>query len=152
MGADRDLNHLYPAFREKVVAVLADLKAYADKHMPGYAWIVVEGFRTAEYQHSLYEKGRTKPGSIVTNRDGVKKRSNHQSSLAVDIVPARGSSVDWEADAEHWSYLGHVARAHDLEWGGDWKKFVDKPHVEWPESDKPTYAAARKWQKENGLG
>lgn len=148
---DRDLNHLYPAFRERVERVLAEMAAYSAAHMPGHAWIVVEGFRTAEYQHSLYEKGRTKPGSIVTNRDGVKKRSNHQSSLAVDIAPVSGGNVRWGVDAEHWAYLGHVARSHGLEWGGDWKKFVDKPHVEWPESDKATYALARKWQKEVGL-
>ena len=148
---DRDLNHLYPRFREKVAAVLTDLKKYADKHMPGYTWIVVEGYRTAEYQRSLYAKGRTKPGSIVTNRDGVKKRSNHQSSLAVDIAPVSGGKVVWGVGVEHWAYLGHVARSHGLKWGGDWKKFVDKPHVEWPESDKATYALARKWQKEVGL-
>lgn len=133
--------------------MLKDLKAYTEAHMPGYSdWRVVEGFRTAKYQHSLYEQGRTKPGPIVTMRDGIIKKSNHQTSLAVDFVPFKSNGKpDWGVAIEHWAYLGHVARAHGLEWGGDWKKFLDKPHVEWPPSDKATYTAASKWQKANGL-
>lgn len=152
MPSDRDLNHLYGPFREKVLLVLADLEAYAQKHMQGYSWRIVEGFRTAKYQRSLYAQGRTRKGPIVTMRDGYKSRSNHQSSLAVDIVPFHGHDFDWDGKKEWWDYLGHVARAHGLVWGGDWHSFKDNPHIEWPESDKATYQAARVWQKEQGLG
>ena len=33
----------------------------------GIYLIITEGFRSKEYQDSLYAKGRTKPGKIVTN-------------------------------------------------------------------------------------
>src|ERR1051325_799225 len=119
MPSDRDPNHLYPPFREKVVKVLEELAKYAEKHMPGYQWKIVEGFRTAAYQNELYQKGRTKPGQIVTMRDGYKKRSNHQSSCAVDLVPFKGNTPTWSVPLEHWAYLGHCARAEGLTWGGD---------------------------------
>lgn len=151
MPSNRDLNALYPEFRAKVLLVLEDLRVYAAKNMTGYEWRVVEGFRTAAYQKSLYAQGRTRKGPIVTMRDGYKSKSNHQSSLAVDIVPFHGHDFDWDGKKEWWDYLGHCARAHGLEWGGDWKSFKDTPHVEWPESDKSTYQKAREWQKANGL-
>jgi hypothetical protein len=31
-----------------------------------------------------------------------------------------------------WAAIGASAEAHGLEWGGSWKKFLDKPHVQLP--------------------
>ena len=39
---------------------------------------ITDGGRTVAQQKALYAKGRTVPGSIVTNADGVKNKSNHQ--------------------------------------------------------------------------
>jgi hypothetical protein len=154
MPSDRNVNHLYAPFREKIDLVLADLQAYAERHMPGMEWRLIEGFRTAPYQNELYQKGRKTPPIGVKHRvtdcDGFKFRSNHQSSLAVDIIPFKGNSPVWNPDLQHWGYLGHVARNHGLEWGGDWRK-ADLPHIQWPDEDKTTYQAARGWQKTNGL-
>jgi peptidoglycan LD-endopeptidase CwlK len=154
--AHRDLDALHPPFRSKVEAVITDLGHYAERHMPGYRWVVAEGYRSVARQQWLYAQGRTRPGRIATHRDGVNSRSNHQSSIAVDFAPSKRNEkgrwvLDYSIDDAHWNYLGHLARKHGLVWGGDWKTFVDRPHVEWPESDKPAYAAARKWQKERGL-
>lgn len=143
--SDRNLEHLYPAFREKIDLVARDMALYAAKNMVGYKWVMVEGFRTAKYQFSLWKK-RPK----VTNCDGYVRKSNHQSSLAVDFAPFHGHEFDWTGKKEWWEYLGHCARKHGLAWGGDWKN-PDRPHIEWPPSDKKTYADARKWQKQVGL-
>lgn len=145
MGPDRNLNHLFPAFRAKIEALLEQLAAYASKHMPGYKWKLIEGFRTAEYQALLYARGRTKPGRIVTNCDGYRKRSNHQSGLAADLAPFKNGRPDWKCPIEHWEYLGHLARSHGLTWGGDWETLKDMPHVEWPRDDKTVLRDARKW-------
>lgn len=146
---DRDLNKLYPPFREIVEKIQADLDAYAKVHMIGCKWIVTEGFRTAKRQNDLFQQGRTKPGNIVTQKDGYKRISNHQTSLAVDFAPQYGSRIDW--NTPHWKYLGHLARKYGMTWGGDWKGFVDAPHIEWPTRDKTTYRKAREWQKRQGL-
>jgi peptidoglycan L-alanyl-D-glutamate endopeptidase CwlK len=151
MGADRDLTHLYPDFEAKVRRILEGMNAWSKVHFKDHSWIVVEGFRTAKYQHELWLKGRGKPGRIVTYKDGYEKRSNHQSSLAADIVPKRGWSVVWDPPKAAWDYLAHLARQEGLESGNDWKTFVDSAHVEWPTTDRNTYILARAWQKKRGL-
>lgn len=102
---------------------------------------VVQGVRTAEYQNSLYQQGRTKPGPKVTDKDGYKKKSNHQIKAdgyghAVDLYPY----VNGAADVNDKQNLLPVIAAHvmatakcmgvALEWGGNWKVLVDKPHFE----------------------
>jgi len=99
--------------------------------------IVTAGVRSVSEQQALYAQGRTRPGRIVTNVDGVIRRSNHQIKddgfgHAVDIafLDDRGKP-SWE---EHhpWELLGAMARQQGLVWGGDWKSIVDRPHVELP--------------------
>lgn len=149
--ADRLRSHLFPSFAGRVHLVLAEMDSYATKHMPEVLrWDVSEGFRTVARQQELFALGRSRPGKIVTQRDGVRRRSDHQSSLAADLNPFDSHGPIWTVDVAHWAYLGHVARAHGLEWGGDWK-MRDMPHVQWPESDKATYGLAREWQRSIGL-
>lgn len=153
MGADRSLDHLYPVFRTRVSDILADLNTWCGVHYPGHLAIMVEGFRTSAYQASLFAQGRTTKGSIVTQRNGTTNPSVHQSSLAADIVPqASNGNIIWEPPQEFWDYLGHLARAEGLEYGGDWKGgFVDIDHIQWKETDKPVFASAHVWQMSQGL-
>ena len=44
----------------------------------GKGIVITYGVRTVKEQSDLFAKGRTKPGKIVTNCDGVIKRSKHQ--------------------------------------------------------------------------
>lgn len=151
MRSDRSLEHLYPEFREKVKTIQKELDAYCAKHYKGHKFKIIEGFRSASYQNSLYQKGRTKPGRIVTYKDGYRAKSNHQYGLAVDFWPFYGFVMDKNVPQKHWEYLGHLARKHGLVWGGDWKKLVDNPHIEWDDADRETYWNAAKWVKENKL-
>lgn len=148
---DRDPEHLYPIFKTKVLHVIEEVKAYCVKHHPMYKPAIVEGFRTTRRQQELYAQGRTKPGKIVTQRNGTTNPSNHQSSLACDIAFLRSGNFRWDVPNDLWDYLGHCARAAGLTWGGDWKSPVDKPHIEWPESDSLTYQRAANWKKAQGL-
>lgn len=143
--SDRNLNHLYPTFRKKVQAIQIGLNVYALKHQPGVTWKMVEGFRTPEYQNELYQQGRTKEGPIVTHRDGYKKRSVHQSSLAADFLPFKDGKIT-TISRDHWDYYGHLVRQLGLIWGGDWKKFLDLPHCEEP-FNVTLYKMARRWQE-----
>lgn len=98
---------------------------------------VIEGVRTTQRQQELYAQGRTKPGSKVTNADGVKNKSNHQAKAdgyghAVDIVPY---PVDWNTTSKFVAIADAMKQAAKdlgvkLEWGGDWTKLVDLPHFE----------------------
>nr|DAX95438.1 MAG TPA: L alanyl D glutamate peptidase endolysin [Caudoviricetes sp.] len=116
-----------------------------------YDFKIIQGLRTAEYQNSLYQQGRTKPGKIVTKLDGYSRKSNHQAKSdgyghAVDIAVCghydrNGNYVKYTTDAEMFDnkklveISGHVkavAKEMGLEivWGGDWKTLYDTPHYE----------------------
>lgn len=86
------------------------------------------GLRTAEEQHYLFNKK-------VSKCDGYDKKSYHQSGNAFDIY----AYVDGKATWNH-VYYGPIARhiqkvakdkfGIELQWGGDWKSFVDMPHFQ----------------------
>ena len=84
------------------------------------------GYRSIEDQNRLYAKGRTAPGRIVTNARGG--YSWHNFGLAADYAFIVGGQLTWHGP---WNIFGRVARESGLEWGGDWKKFPDRPHVQW---------------------
>lgn len=100
---------------------------------------ITEGVRTVRRQQELYAQGRTKPGNIVTNVDGVNKISNHQPKPdgyghAVDLYPYVNGRVQVNDVANLKRIADHikaVARLHGIrmEWGGDWK-MRDYPHFE----------------------
>ena len=91
---------------------------------------VVQGLRTFAQQDALFAQGRTRPGPIVTRARGG--QSNHNYGLACDLVPFTNGQPNWNAPLGVWTTIGSEAEKLGLEWGGDWKKFVDKPHVQLP--------------------
>ncbi len=158
--ANRDPKLLYPAFREKIEIIVAEVNAYCLKHCPQWKVELGEGYRSTVRQRLLYTQGRTTPGNIVTKIDGVKSISSHQTCLAMDLWFRRNGKITWQDIP--WTvlqYYGHCCRAQGLVWGGDWdgdqkssdEKFVDGPHCEWPRKDKATYAKAKAWKKQEGL-
>jgi peptidoglycan L-alanyl-D-glutamate endopeptidase CwlK len=88
---------------------------------------------------ALYAQGRTAPGRVVTNVDGVRNRSNHQPKsdgygYAVDLYPSPGGAVNVNDVAGLTRVAGHIKNVAKglgiaLEWGGDWK-MRDYPHFE----------------------
>ena len=94
------------------------------------------GVRITEQQQLLYSYGRSRSGSIVTYRDGVVKKSNHQAKAdgyghAVDLYayPINvNDTVRIKVIAEH---IKKVAKELNIaiEWGGDWQ-MKDYPHFE----------------------
>ena len=100
---------------------------------------VTSGARTTEEQKALYAQGRTKPGGIVTNADGVKNKSNHQSKSdgfghAVDICPYVNGKLDWNTSKNFKIVAEHICDVAEslginIAWGGNWK-FTDLPHFE----------------------
>jgi len=101
---------------------------------------ITEGVRTVQRQQELYAQGRTKPGPIVTNADGIRNKSNHQIKNdgyghAVDLYPYIDGKVDISAIKELRIIAAHIKKtASDLGikivWGGDFKSIPDAPHFE----------------------
>ena len=126
MTPNRDIKKLDPTFRRKLEAVIADLAGH------GLTIVLVEGWRSAKRQAYLYAQGRSRPGPIVTYKDGVKKQSRHQSSRAADVYFADGKHLYLPPfGAPEWKLLASSCKAHDLYWGGWNRRFKDGPHVEW---------------------
>jgi D-alanyl-D-alanine dipeptidase len=88
---------------------------------------VVQGLRTFAEQDELFKQGRTKPGQVVTKARGG--QSNHNYGLAVDVCPFVNGKPQWD-DNKGFIRIGAEATKQGLDWGGNWKKFIDKPHVQ----------------------
>ena len=109
----RDLAKLEPAFREKVEDILEAMLA-ADIPVT-----VLETWRSVED----HEKN-------VRNGTSWVKRSKHCDGLAVDIGITRYLDLPgWNPGGADWQFLGELARAAGLTWGGDWKR-KDMVHIE----------------------
>lgn len=120
---------IHPKLDEIRKAIEKDLDAAGLK----YKW--TQGFRTADYQNSLYAQGRTCPGSIVTKAAAGK--SYHEYGLALDYTAVVGSGLSWETSVDtngngkgDYAEYGAIAQKHGVEWGGAWKSFVDVPHIQ----------------------
>ena len=88
------------------------------------------GFRTASEQNALFKR-RPK----VTNKDGYRRKSYHQTGRAFDIYAYVDGKASW--DIEHLQpiarHIQKVAKQRydvTLKWGGDWLTFVDNPHFQ----------------------
>lgn len=102
---------------------------------------ITDGGRTVAMQQALYAKGRTKPGGIVTNADGIKNKSNHQAKSdgyyhAVDLYPYVNGKIDFNDKGNRLPVIAaHImatARCLGIKinWGGNFKSIMDKPHFE----------------------
>jgi peptidoglycan L-alanyl-D-glutamate endopeptidase CwlK len=112
---------LNPTFEQKLDRFEAELL----KH--GLHVRMTCGYRSIAEQNRLYAQGRTKPGKIVTQAKGG--YSWHNFGLAADYV-----FLDADGRATYagpWSKFGQIAESCGLEWGGSWKTFKDRPHVQW---------------------
>lgn len=116
-SAYRGLN---PEFREKLEEFERRLET------SGIRVKLTCGYRSIEEQNRLYARGRTLPGTVVTNAQGG--YSWHNFGLAADYAFVVGGRITWEGP---WRIFGRIARECGLEWGGDWKTFPDRPHVQW---------------------
>jgi peptidoglycan L-alanyl-D-glutamate endopeptidase CwlK len=122
------LRGCHPELKTRVRALVEALTAQ------GLDIVITQGVRSVAQQQALYAQGRSKPGKIVTNCDGVTKVSNHQPKAdgygyAVDVAwrNAHGE-ITWDGS---WDTMMTLAEAQGLTAGGRWRRFPDRPHIEW---------------------
>jgi peptidoglycan LD-endopeptidase CwlK len=93
---------------------------------------IISGTRTYAEQNKLFAKGRFgNPGPRVTNARGG--FSNHNFGLACDIgiFDANGSYLPESPQYKQAGQVAKAAQIANLEWGGDWTSFVDRPHYQY---------------------
>jgi hypothetical protein len=119
---DRYVAKLASSFRPTVIEFVTRARA------AGYPIVIASGTRTMDEQRELYAQGRTKPGSIVTNANAGE--SAHNFGLAIDF--AFGNALGkptWPNDAP-WATVAQIGKDLGLVWGGDFRSFTDRPHLE----------------------
>lgn len=128
-----NLTLLHPTMRRKVVAICEDAHAH------GIELQIFETYRSSERQLELFKEGATKLKTV-----GV-----HHYGLAADIVFTDvGGGPSWKGN---FDLIGHLARAHNLIWGGDWGEpnqhhsFIDSDHVQWCSLKDQTKLFAGTW-------
>jgi len=135
---NRSRTNLYSTKNDKLVTLFEDIVKMVD-------CAVVSGLRTTQEQQQLFAQGRTMPGKIVTNCDGIIKKSKHQAKengigYAVDVVPY---PIDWNDIKRFYHFIGFVrATARKLgivivsgsDWDSDYvlndQDFYDLPHYQ----------------------
>ena len=131
----RDIDYLRPDVAANCRKLIELCKA------EGFPVLVTSTARDDEYQAYLYEQGRTRPGSIVTNG---KYPTFHwdQAGLAFDVCKnVKGQEY---SDAAFWECVGRIGQRIGFTWGGAWKTFPDKPHFQWDAHGKYTGSMIRR--------
>lgn len=91
-------------------------------------FFVNEGLRTTAQQQKYYKNGASK-------LDGINKKSKHQLGKAIDVYYVGWKNTD-SANDPRWDKLINAFKIAgknlglQLNFGYDWKTFVDKPHIE----------------------
>jgi peptidoglycan L-alanyl-D-glutamate endopeptidase CwlK len=123
----RGIDKLHPDMQKACNMFLDECKRQ------GLPVLITETLRTQEEQERLYAQGRTTPGKIVTNCRGY--QSPHCWGVSFDFCRnVKGKEYD-NTDG-FFERVGNIAKTilkdteYRLFWGGDFKTFVDKPHVE----------------------
>ena len=129
----KDVTKLHPKLQDKLKE-LTELCAKNEIKIK-----VTECVRTVAEQDALYAKGRTAPGSKVTNCKGSNYASMHMWGTAVDVAVDQDTDKDGDVDIKDLynvkllKVVGKLGESIGLEWGGSWKSIVDMPHFQLPD-------------------
>lgn len=111
------------------------IRAHALCEADGLDFIVTDGLRSTQRQRELVRAGKSKT-----------MKSRHLTGHAVDLCASHGpKDVSWDEDDLRALAAKMKQAAAELgvpiEWGGDWKSFVDMPHFQLPWKTHPVGAA-----------
>ena len=121
---------LHPIVAEKVDVLI---EKTAEKNIE---ILITDDYRSHEEQDKLYQKGRSTPGLVVTHAEGGE--SYHNFGLAVDFaLQLENGHVIWDIDYDgngngqsDWFEVAEIAKELGFQWGGDWRGFIDYPHLQ----------------------
>lgn len=118
----------------------------------GVQIIITQGLRTISEQDALYAQGRSQAELNAVGLSHVKAQpskqrvtnarggySNHNFGWAIDfaLLLPDGRTVSWDTlrdddkdSLPDWSEAVEEAKKLGFEWGGDWRTFLDLPHLQ----------------------
>jgi len=110
-----DIDLLEPTTRRAVSTIIEQAKS-----VYGIDLIAFETYRSQSRQTAMFNQGASK----------LKLVGVHHYGLACDLVKSVNGEPSWKGD---FGFLGKLAKANGLIWGGDWGH-PDKP-TNFPDSD-----------------
>lgn len=135
---------VHPTARTLFIRVLEELLSI------GLIPVVVEVYRSPERQRMLYCQGRSdtallakgfskaeiqkaREAGYTANKPRVTSTLNtmHAKGRAMDCIFVQNGVATYNLPESVWQTYGSVAKKHGLVWGGDWKTFPDRPHIEY---------------------
>lgn len=134
----RDITLCHPRLQELAAKLVEECRKN------GLIISIGETFRTVEEQDALYAQGRTAPGNIVTNAPGSSFSSYHQWGTAFDFFRNDGNGAFNDNDG-FFTKVGNIGVSLGLEWGGNWKSPVDKPHFQLPDWGSTTSGIKKRY-------
>lgn len=106
---------------------------------PSLVRVVKRAIEISEIDFMVVEGLRTKATQAEYVAKGVSKTMNsyHLTGHAVDLAPLVDGKIDWNNLNDFRKVAAAMKQAAKelkvtIEWGGDWKSFVDMPHYQIP--------------------
>lgn len=125
----RDISQLHPEVQKLAEKLVSECAAAGIKIQ------ITDCLRNKAEQNVLYAQGRTAAGNIVTNTKYP--NSMHNWGIAFDFCLKMDVDGDGKVSDDAYNdktglfaRIGAIGKSIGLEWGGDWKSFVDKPHFQ----------------------
>lgn len=112
-----------------------DLRSLVDAVIKVYDFSIIETHRDRTEQERCYNTG-------VSKAHFGESAHNYNPSFAMDVYPYPvprkqiNGVVQIDSNSSEWNRMGQIFKdmaenlGIELEWGGDWKKLVDKPHFQ----------------------
>jgi len=122
--SEKNLATLEPTTAKLVRELLRRLQS------EGLNFKVTSGTRTFAEQTALYNQGRSTKGDIVTKAKAGQSWHNFGVAADLTLFDKSGKRPKW--DGAEYDRMGAIAQELGLEWGGSWRKFKDRPHVQRP--------------------
>jgi peptidoglycan L-alanyl-D-glutamate endopeptidase CwlK len=121
-ATENRLKNVHPELARRVTLLLVNFA------IKGVEMRVTQGLRTYAEQDAIFAQGRNgHKGKIVTNAKGG--QSFHNFGIAVDLCPFVDGKARFD-DEKAFDSIGEEALIVGLEWGGNWKKIKDRPHIQ----------------------
>ena len=121
-----------------------DLRRLVDAVIKVYDFSIIETHRDRTEQERCYNTG-------VSKAHFGESAHNYMPSFAMDVYPYPAPMMQVEGvlkiddKSKRWDEMGKIFKdmaanlGIEIEWGGDWKSIIDKPHIEiknWKEKVK----------------
>ena len=135
MTYDRQPKYLHPYIAVRLQKILSDISA---KFPDGHSVKLLSAHRTPDDQFRLFKQGRifrngswVKVGPVVFHLDGFVKCSRHNNLPCTAFDVSIFKNKNYLGESPLYKHVQEGIKS-GLDWGGNWTRFKDQPHLEMP--------------------